>query len=153
MRDSRVGAIGIQVLILVIFFQIACLLKLGNSSIVALPIATFWGRVSPLWAIEKFQYLHDQGLGSTHKTYWKGYKNEIIPSILVLCLISLFLILNPLQIDNLIRIIFLIWLGIIPAIIIPNCLGEKLGGHSGDSYGASVVLVETFILLSLSLIL
>ena len=43
--------------------------------------------------------------------------------------------------------------GLIPAWIVPIFLGSKLGGHSGDSYGASVVIVETIILFSLSIMI
>ena len=70
MRDSRVGAIGVQVLILILFLQIAALLKLGHSALIALPISTFWGRVSPLWAISYFPYLHKNGSSAFHKANW-----------------------------------------------------------------------------------
>jgi adenosylcobinamide-GDP ribazoletransferase len=40
--------------------------------------------------------------------------------------------------------------GILPAVLVPELLGRRLGGHSGDSYGASLVLVETVMLLLLA---
>ena len=33
------------------------------------------------------------------------------------------------------------------ALLVPEWLGRRLGGHTGDSYGATVVLTEAFILL------
>ena len=153
MRDSRVGSIGIQVFLLVIFLQIAALIKLGNSALFVIPIAAFWGRVSPLWAIEKFPYLHSHGLSKFHKKNWKGYLKEIKPSLLILILISSFLIFNSMEIEKAYSILICLVSGIIPAIIIPHLLGKMIGGHSGDSYGASVVVVETFILLFTAIIL
>ncbi|MED5164462.1 MAG: adenosylcobinamide-GDP ribazoletransferase, partial [Cyanobacteriota bacterium] len=43
--------------------------------------------------------------------------------------------------------------GVLPVFLVPEVLGRRLGGHSGDSYGASVVLVETFTLLLLAVLL
>jgi adenosylcobinamide-GDP ribazoletransferase len=37
--------------------------------------------------------------------------------------------------------------GLLPALVVPRWLGVRLGGHSGDSYGACVEWVETFSLL------
>jgi adenosylcobinamide-GDP ribazoletransferase len=43
-------------------------------------------------------------------------------------------------------------MGALVALLIPEWLGRRLGGHTGDSYGASVVLTEAFILLVLALL-
>ena len=37
--------------------------------------------------------------------------------------------------------------GLVPALLVPLWLGRRLGGHSGDSYGASVEWAETLALL------
>ncbi len=152
MRDSRVGASGAQALTIVLLIQLAALIELDSLAPIAIPIATFWGRVSPLWAIGNFQYLHNTGSGLSHHVYWKGLK-EIVPSLLIILIIflSLSIIKNDFNYSQLIIICSAI--GIFPAIIVPEFLGRRLGGHSGDSYGASVVFVETFILLLFAVIL
>ncbi len=152
MRDSRVGAIGIQVFSLILAIQIACLLKIGIFAPFIMPIATFWGRVSPLWAIGNFQYLHKEGQGSFHKRNWVNYLNELAPSILTITFISFILLFKSIVIKKYYLLLF-ISLGIIPTLIIPEILGKRLGGHSGDSYGASVVIVETSILAISAIIL
>ena len=38
-------------------------------------------------------------------------------------------------------------IGTLVALLFPEWLGRRLGGHTGDSYGATVVLTEAFILL------
>jgi adenosylcobinamide-GDP ribazoletransferase len=42
-------------------------------------------------------------------------------------------------------------LGLLPAWLVPWWLGRRLGGHSGDSYGASVEWTETLSLLLMGL--
>jgi len=153
MKDSRVGAAGVQALIINIFFQVAALIQIGEMAPIAFPIASFWGRFSPLFAMENFSYLHKNETKSLHLNYWEGFWKEIIPSILILCLILTGLFLTPLETYNRIYIFSLIIIGIFPAIIIPYIIGRKLGGHSGDSYGASLVIVETITLFLLAMIL
>ena len=41
----------------------------------------------------------------------------------------------------------LAWLGVLPALAVPFWLGRRLGGHTGDSYGACVEWGETLVLL------
>ena len=54
--------------------------------------------------------------------------------------------------DNYLNLIFGILIGVVPGLLIPEQLGRKLGGHSGDSYGACVVITETIIFLLLGLL-
>ena len=147
MQDSRVGASGVISLTLILLFQLAALLKLDSIAPLALPVAMFWGRFSTLWAIGKFPYLHKKTTESLHHRHWKKW-HEIKPSIIgILILYSFF----NFQLINPIILFTGISIGIFPALIIPTLLGRKLGGHSGDTYGATVVLVETFILLFLAM--
>tara|TARA_Y100001968_G_C19420582_1_gene751538 strand:- start:824 stop:1594 length:771 start_codon:yes stop_codon:yes gene_type:complete len=150
MKDSRVGAYGVQSLMIIILLQIASLFELSNYGAISFPIIGFWGRFSSLWAIEKFPYLHLDNSKSFHHENWKGMK-EMIPSIIIL--IAWLVIIISIPLSQLTKNIILIGFtfGILPAILIPNILGKRLGGHSGDSYGACVVLVETSILAILSI--
>ena len=38
--------------------------------------------------------------------------------------------------------------GVIPTLLVPHVLGQRLGGHTGDSYGACVEWTEAFTLWS-----
>jgi adenosylcobinamide-GDP ribazoletransferase len=44
------------------------------------------------------------------------------------------------------------WLGGIPALLVPYRLGQRLGGHSGDTYGACVEWTTSWTLLLLALV-
>ncbi len=138
MKDSRVGAIGVQSLIFIFLIQIGAILKIGENAIFAFPIASFWGRFSQIWAIEKYTYLSQKKL-SFHHQYWKGIKKEITPSIATLVII----ILIAISLNQTLLVIATILLGLIPCIITTYTLQKKIGGHNGDTYGASLVIVET----------
>tara|TARA_B100000700_G_scaffold269288_1_gene310566 strand:+ start:105 stop:890 length:786 start_codon:yes stop_codon:yes gene_type:complete len=150
MRDSTVGAGGVQALIITLLIQIACLMKLGNLSIYILPIATFWGRYAPILAIEKFSYLHPSGTGSFHREGWKGFLNESKPTFISLVIIITLLHVSSVSINSILMVGLILCIPI--TLTIPYLLGKKLGGHSGDSYGASVVLVETAIMILFSIL-
>ncbi len=152
MKDSRVGASAILALIINILLQLAALFKLKLLYLYALPIASFWGRYSQIFAIENYNYLHEKGSSKFHKFYWKGQLKESIPSIIVLFFFIVFLSLPQINYQLKVNLILSTILGIFPAIIIPKILANRLKGHSGDSYGASVVLVETFMLIALAII-
>ncbi len=151
MQDSRVGAIGVQALIICFALQIAALLKLEYLAPIALPITNFWGRCAPLWAIEHFSYLRETGSGAFHKINKKGL-HEMKPIFLILIVIIIALQFIPILWLSKFQLTVGIVLGFLPAILVPHFLGIRLKGHTGDSYGASSVLTETFMLLLLTIL-
>ena len=154
MKDSRVGAIGVQSLVIILIIQIAAIIKLGFYAPFAFPLAAFWGRVSQIFAIENYEYIFNKVSKSIHHQHWKGISKEIRPSLIIIYLgIILFLFLTNLNISNTFLLIYCILTGLISSIYIPNLISKSLGGHSGDSYGASLVITETTNLLLLSIIL
>ncbi len=154
MKDSRVGAMGVQSLVIILIIQIAAIMKLSVYAIFAFPLAAFWGRISQLFAIENYEYIFQKESNSFHHQHWKGISNEIRPSLIIISIaIILFLLSTNLNISNLLLLIYSILSGLIPSILIPNLISKSLGGHSGDSYGASLVITETTNLLLFSFIL
>ncbi len=154
MKDSRVGSIGVQSLVIILILQIAAIIKLDFYALFAFPLAAFWGRLSQIFAIENYEYIFKKESLSFHHESWKGIHQEIRPTLIILSIgIILFLFLTNLNISNTLLLIYCISTGLITSIIIPYCLNKSLGGHSGDSYGASLVITETTNLLLLSIIL
>ena len=45
MKDSRVGAMGVQSLVIILILQIAAIMKLSFYAPFAFPLAAFWGRI------------------------------------------------------------------------------------------------------------
>ncbi len=151
MKDSRVGSYGVLALVVVLLLQIAALISLDSFAPIAIPIAAFWSRCAPLWAIKRFSYLREEGSTSFHKRHSQFWV-DILPAItlLIIGLITLYSLPIFSEINS--RVISLIFLGILPTLLIPDLLGRHIGGHSGDMLGACQVLVQSAILLIMAVI-
>ena len=146
MKDSQVGAFGVQSLLFITLIQIACLIKVQNQIIIILPICLFWGRFSTLIYIDKFKYITLETKSISHKKYWNGFKKESLVSLIFICIFVIYYLTvnNPFQF--IIQKTFLLFIGFFISYLIPKILGSKIGGFTGDACGASVVLVETTML-------
>ena len=154
MKDSRVGAIGVQSLVIILILQIASIIKLDFHVLFAFPLAAFWGRVSQIFAIGNYEYIFNSESNSMHQKHWEGITKEIKPSLLIICLgIIFFIFLTNLNLSNTLLVFYCILSGFIASILIPHFINKCLGGHNGDSYGASLVITETTTLFLLSFIL
>ena len=143
MDDSRVGAAGAQTLALLLLLRAAALACLGAAAPVALLWAAVWGRVAPLLAMAHFPYLRPGGTAAFHRLHWAGLGVELRPTLLVLAALSLptlALVPSP-------ALALALLAGALPALLVPRRLGQRLGGHSGDSYGACVEWSECGALL------
>jgi adenosylcobinamide-GDP ribazoletransferase len=146
MDDSRVGASGAQAMALLLLLRAAALASLGAAAPAAAPAALVWaaiaGRLAPLPAIGRFPYLRPGGSAAFHRRHWAGLGRELRPGLVLvvaLALLSWRLGLAPLALVGL--------AGLPAALLVPLWLGRRLGGHSGDSYGACVEWGETLALL------
>ncbi len=153
-KDSRVGAIGVQSFAIVLILQMAAIIKLDFYAPLAFPIAAFWGRISQIFAIGNYKYMFKKESSNIHQKYWKGISKEIKPSLIIICsTIIFFLVSNNFQISSIAIIIFCILTGLITSSLIPSIINKSLGALNGDSYGAALVITETIILLILSITL
>lgn len=144
MQDSRVGASGAQALAVLLLLRAAALATLAAAAPVALIWAAVWGRVAPLLAIARFPYLHAQGSGAFHRDHWAGLRHELRPTLVLLVPLLLLTGSGVLGLGPLV--------GLVPALLVPLLLGQRLGGHSGDTYGACVEWSETLALLLMALL-
>ncbi|MFM8605827.1 MAG: adenosylcobinamide-GDP ribazoletransferase, partial [Cyanobium sp.] len=74
--------------------------------------------------------------------HWSGLRRELRPALVLLALL---LVLSAGWVGAPMTAALL--LGALPALLVPLGLGRRLGGHSGDSYGACVEWGETLALL------
>jgi adenosylcobinamide-GDP ribazoletransferase len=87
----------------------------------------------------RFAYLRPQGSAGFHRRHWAGLAVELRPTLLLLALL--------LPVSWGLGWSSLLLAGLLPALAVPLWLGRRLGGHSGDSYGACVEWAETLALL------
>ena len=153
MKDSKIGAFGVQSLVFITLIQIACIIKIQNQIIIILPICLFWGRFSNLFFIEKFKYMSYKKKSISHKKFWNGFKKESLISIIFLLIFIAYQFVLITSQAILIKFLILILIGILLSYSIPMILGNKIGGFNGDACGASVVIVETTMLLMHAILL
>ena len=145
MEDSRVGASGVQLSVVVLLLQFAALVCLGPLAPIALVVTSALARVSPLWAMARFDYLRVNGTAGFHRRHQKGL-GDAVPTLVLLVVLSP---LNPLlqQLPLLTAPLCLL-----SALVAAEWLGRRLGGMTGDGYGAVVMLSETSSLLLIALL-
>jgi len=146
MKDSRVGAFGVQAIIFITLIQLASLMKIEDKVFHVLPICLFWGRISTLVYIDKFKYFNYQRKSFSHQKYWRGLNKESRLSILILILLGTYDVIVSDSYYIIFKRLLLLLIGFFFAWRIPILLGNKTGGVNGDTCGASIVLTETVML-------
>jgi adenosylcobinamide-GDP ribazoletransferase len=136
MSDSRVGTFAVLALILVILLKWSSLW--GNPRWTFLLLTPAWGRWGQLVAIVAYPYLKLEGKGKLLKdsTQW----SDLWPVTLLLGAATLGLVVVN---GSFLRIG--IWTGMIlgSALGVGFWFASQLGGHTGDSYGATVEWTES----------
>ena len=148
MADSRIGASGFVAGLMVLLLKIAALLALAGLAPTLLIWSAVWGRIAPLFAIAWFPYLRPEGSGAFHRLQRQPLVQELLPAAAVMGLL-IGLSLSPPSSRTLLAGLC----GVIPTVLVPRVLGQRLGGHTGDSYGACVEWSEALSLWSGWLIL
>jgi adenosylcobinamide-GDP ribazoletransferase len=148
MADSRVGASGVQALVLVLLVRTAALALLGATAPMALVWAAVCGRVAPLPAMAWFPYLRPGGSAGFHRAHGAALAVELRPTLLLLPVLLLLPWpgLAPWPVPTGL-------VALVPALLVPVALGRRLGGHSGDTYGACVEWTESLGLLLIAAVL
>jgi adenosylcobinamide-GDP ribazoletransferase len=147
MADSHTGAFGAMAAIALLLLKTVALADLPDWRWFLLPVVAGWGRWAQQVAIARYPYLKPTGKGAFHKTaIQSGW--DTVPSLLLLLLLSLLPILVFLNAR---------WLGLgllsggAIALLVPAWFARKLGGHTGDTYGASVEWTEAILLILLTI--
>ncbi len=147
MADSRSGAFGVMVAIAILLLKTIALATIIRGRWFALIAAAAWGRWGQQWAIGRYPYLKPNGKGAFHK--------QALPS----CWYALPWALGLGMLTILVAGLgWLPWslglvataVGVSSAMLVADWLNYKLGGHTGDTYGAVVEWVEVAVLVGLA---
>ncbi|MCM8815598.1 MAG: adenosylcobinamide-GDP ribazoletransferase [Candidatus Omnitrophica bacterium] len=143
MRDSRVGAMGVASAICIFASKLAFLNALSLSDKVnALLLFPIFGRWSMVFAISFFPYANAKpGLGSLFVEHAR--KSYVFWATIPVIILAIPLLLWK-AFPVLIVIFLFTWL-------IGRSISKKLGGLTGDTYGAICEIIETLSLAILSI--
>lgn len=143
MTDSVTGAFGAMVAVVIILLKTCALAEITQDRLWILPLAAGWSRWGQVLAISLYPYLKPTGKGAFHRQGLELPQDILLGLVFILAVTGGLIYLQP---QN--------WLVIgwrsVASCGISALLGyyfqRKLGGHTGDTYGAVVEWTETFIL-------
>lgn len=147
MADSATGAFGAMAAIAIVLLKTVALTEIEAHRWLVLIAACGWGRWGQQLAILQYPYLKPTGKGAFHKEAICSYK-DIIPGVLLLLGLSgLLWLLNS---QSLFFPLVMIFAGSAIAFLTGAWFNHKLGGHTGDTYGAVVEWTEALFLCVLT---
>lgn len=138
MADSATGAFGAMTAVIVLLLKTAALSEIESDRLWILMGVAGWGRWGQLVAIAKYPYLKPTGKGAFHKEAIRSIW-EAVPTLIILLGLSLVVHLGLLA-------------GCAIALLVGAWLNWKLGGQTGDTYGAIVEWTEALLLCMLTAI-
>jgi adenosylcobinamide-GDP ribazoletransferase len=139
MADSATGAFGAMAAIAIILLKTTALTDISENRWLMIMAACGWGRWGQQLAIVQYPYLKPTGKGAFHKQAIRSHK-DLLPGLLLLCSLSgLLWLLDGKQVFLALGMIFT---GIAIATFTGAWFNHKLGGHTGDTYGAVVEWTE-----------
>jgi len=138
MRDSRIGVMGTVGLFAILALQLAALLALGEQWWVGAFAAPIWGRWASSYGVSLFPSARRDGLG---EAFQDGARTRVVSATLLALVLSGSLgVLSAAAVVIVAPITHVLALGI----------SARLGGLTGDTYGALVETAQTVALLSLA---
>ncbi|BCU82722.1 adenosylcobinamide-GDP ribazoletransferase [Polycladomyces abyssicola] len=138
MKDSRVGAMGVLAALFVILVKMAAVHDMGLSAAAALFSAPVAGRMAILSAIYFWPYVRQDGVGSQLKAALTGWQvaGAYAFGIILLAVADGWLAMLPLTIT----LVVTVWMA--------RRVIRRIGGLTGDVYGAIVEVTEATVLVA-----
>jgi adenosylcobinamide-GDP ribazoletransferase len=144
MSDSATGAYGVMAAIAILFLKTASLAAINHHRIWILIAACTWSRWGQLRAIATYPYLKSEGKGKFHREHVRSWHVWLVFGAIVA--ISSVIGVASAQVHLAIQMSAI---GAICAWGTGAWLHYKLGGQTGDTYGAIIEWSESFFLLAL----
>lgn len=144
MKDSRVGAFGVLGAVCLLLLKFSLFMGLGGVSYFsALIMMTVFGRWSMTYAIARFPYAREEGMGKLYKIHTGNIE---------LAVASLTAFIVALAAGSIGGIIILV-VTALTAHLLCGHWKIALGGLTGDTYGALSEILEVFVLVLYLLLL
>jgi adenosylcobinamide-GDP ribazoletransferase len=143
MADSRAGAFGVMAAIAILGLKTLALAELATGRGWVLVAAMVWGRWGQVVAIARYPYLRAEGKGALHKADMRSPQDWLLGLGLGLALHGLWAWRQP---DQLWLVGLMLAGGLVFSLATGAWFNRCLGGHTGDTYGATVEWSETLLL-------
>lgn len=143
MADSRTGAFGTLAAIAILGLKTIALGELTSLRALLLLVAPLWGRWGQVIAIVRYPYLKAQGKGALHKASLRLPQDWLWGFATALLLHGLYARLYPAMT---VPALIMFPVGAVLSIITAAWFNRRLGGHTGDSYGAVVEWSEVLMM-------
>jgi adenosylcobinamide-GDP ribazoletransferase len=153
MRDSRIGSFGAAAMVMVALLQVTSVaVVLAKGGVWVLVMAPVLGRLAASMAAWQLPPARRDGLGLTAMERPAGYDVGVaVAAVAALALTgAAALSTGPAPIAWLLltaRMMVVLVAGAAAAFAVPRVLAEPVGGMTGDLFGATVLIVETVVLL------
>jgi len=142
MTDSATGAFGAMAAIALLLLKTTALADIDQNRWLVLMAACGWGRWGQVLAIAQYPYLKLTGKGAFHKEAIRSYKDCLPGLLLLLSLSGLEILIDK----RLFLALGMTLAGSAIAFVTGAWFNYKLGGHTGDTYGAVVEWTEALFL-------
>ena len=151
MKDSRVGAFGVVSFVMLSILEFSTLSELSRTSTLTLIIAIYSapiiGRLMMVVTIGGFPYARHEGMG-------KAFAEYTTRSTIILAVGEALILLSPIALLSIMAIRPLL-IALVTAFIFTwyfgNFATKKVGGVTGDIYGAVEIINEALVIVSLTL--
>lgn len=149
MSDSNTGAYGVMAGVILILLKVVNVMEIKENLWFELIFSASWARWGQFMSIVLYPYLKIEGKGAFLKKELDLPFDAFFTSLFIipLGLIQYFWLKSSLQL-----IIIETLVGIVSSLFVGWWLYRQLGGHTGDTYGATVEWSEALILTCLSIL-
>lgn len=147
MSDSHMGAFGGMAAMVLIVLKVSALASIRGHRLFVLIAVAMCGRWGQQWAIAAYPYLKKEGKGAFHKAALPS-RWHALPSLVAMAVICGVVSTLGWVPPGLAWRSFFIGVGL--AIVTSAYFNRKLGGHTGDTYGAVVEWSEALLLCFLT---
>ena len=143
MADSRAGAFGVMVAVVLVGLKGVALIDLEALRWFGIMAAAGWGRWGQVIAIARYPYLKAEGKGAFHKIHARPTTDWLLGLVVLLGLCGVAFLCRPTE--GVFALGTTLGGGAI-AMWVGAWLNRQLGGHTGDTYGATVEWTEALLL-------
>lgn len=149
MADSHSGAFGVMAAVVLLGLKTLALGELEFYRACVLLLALGWSRWGQVVAIVRYPYLRPQGKGQLHQLEIYPIADLLLGPVVLMGLSLIYQVVWPRSIWSLLGLNLA---GLAIALGAAAWFNRQLGGHTGDTYGATVEWTEALMLCLATLV-